>query len=177
MIKIDDYKLIRKEIGTIRFDSINDYIKYVEKCRNKSLEMKDVLFNQRENEKFNMWFEKRFKPFNILEHDNGDVSVFLFEQDFCYDFFHEVKNDEPYYGNGYTYEDVFKDYLSDNYPNLSKKLEYDTEMGMFCVYCEDMKTADEVALILNDLYKDENKMIDLIKVAKEKYDYEFDIKI
>ena len=106
-----------------------------------------------------------------------DVSVFLFEQDFCYDFFQEVKNDEPYYGNGYTYEDVFKDYLSDNYPNLSKKLEYDTEMGMFCVYCEDMKTADEVALILNDLYKDEEKMIDLIKVAKEKYNYEFDIKI
>ena len=164
-------------MGTIRFNAISDYIKNVEKCRNISIEIKDVLFNQRESEKFKMWFEKRFDPFSIYEFDSGDISLSLDQRHYAYDWYDELYNDEPYYGDGHCYEDLFKDYLSDNYPNLSKKLNYDSENGMFCVYCEDMKTADEVALILSDLYKDEEKMIDLIKVTKEKYNYDFDIKI
>lgn len=48
---------------------------------------------------------------------------------------------------------------------------------MFCVYTNDMKIADEVAYKLSALYKDENKMIELIKDTKNKYGYVFDVHI
>lgn len=164
-------------MGALRFDAINEYIKNVELCRNKSLEVKDVLFKLDESEKFKLWFESRFKPFNIYEFDSGNISVILDQYDYNYDFYEEMQNDEPYYGDGHCYEDLFRDYISDNFPKLSNKLNYDSENGMFCVYCDDMKTADEIADKLSTLYKDENKMIDLIRQTKERYNYEFDIKI
>jgi hypothetical protein len=48
---------------------------------------------------------------------------------------------------------------------------------MFCVYTNDIRIADEVAYKLSNLYKDENKMIELIKETKEKYGYIFDVHI
>ena len=57
------------------------------------------------------------------------------------------------------------------------KLNYDSENGMFCVYTNDIRIADEVAYKLSNLYKDENKMIELIKETKEKYGYIFDVHI
>lgn len=60
---------------------------------------------------------------------------------------------------------------------MNNKLNYDSENGMFCVYTNDMKIADEVAYKLSALYKDENKMIELIKDIKNKYGYVFDVHI
>ena len=48
---------------------------------------------------------------------------------------------------------------------------------MFDVDCDDIRIADTVACILSKLYKDENKMIELIKETKQKYGYQFDIRI
>ena len=48
---------------------------------------------------------------------------------------------------------------------------------MFCVYTDDIRIADEVAYKLSQLYKDEDKMIELIKDTKANYGYVFDVHI
>lgn len=48
---------------------------------------------------------------------------------------------------------------------------------MFCVYCKSLEDAKLVATELSTLYNDENKMLELIKNTKEKYQYEFDIDV
>ena len=60
---------------------------------------------------------------------------------------------------------------------LNSKLNYDSENGMFCVYTDDIRIADEVAYKLSQLYKDEDKMIELIKDTKANYGYVFDVHI
>ena len=164
-------------MGALRYDAIYDYIKSVNCFRKYNISIDDVLFNQKESEKFKMWFEKRFKPFNIYEFDSGNISLTLDQEDYNYDWKEELVNDEPYYGDGHCYEDLFKDYIVDNDSKIINKLSFDSENGMFCVYIDDMKTADKVALMLSSLYKDENKMIELIKKTKENYGYKFEINI
>ncbi len=58
--------------------------------------------------------------------------------------------------------------------SLSERLDYDSENGMFCVYCKNSKDAEFVASELSMLYNNENKMLELIKNTKIKYQYEFD---
>ncbi len=61
--------------------------------------------------------------------------------------------------------------------SLNKSVDYDSENGMFCVYCKSLEDAKLVATELSTLYNDENKMLELIKNTKEKYQYEFDIDV
>ncbi len=103
--------------------------------------------------------------------------VILYQSDYCYDWVDEEKTESCYYGDGHCYEDAFRDYLENNFSELNKRLEYDSENGMFCVYCQNKKDADKVAHELSLLYNDEIKMINLIKNTKKKYSYVFDVRI
>lgn len=136
------------------------------------------LFKNKNKDKcteFALLFEEQIKPFKIIEHDNY-YSVILDQSDYQYNWLSEVI-EQSYYGDGHCYNDLFNDYLSSNFSKLNKKLNYDSENGMFCVYCKNLFDAEEVAYELSKLYKNENKMIEWIKNSKEKYDYSFDIKI
>lgn len=61
--------------------------------------------------------------------------------------------------------------------SLNERLDYDSENGMFCVYCKSLKDAELVANELSLLYNNENKMLELIKNTKIKYQYEFNFDI
>lgn len=65
----------------------------------------------------------------------------------------------------------------ENFYDLNERLKYDSENGMFCVYCKNKEDAKKVAYELSCLYKNEKEMISLIKIIKEKYEYSFDTDI
>ena len=100
----------------------------------------------------------------------------LDQSEYWYDWNEEIKSDSPY-GDGHCYNDAFYDYLGKVSKTLNSKLNYDSENGMFCVYTDDIRIADEVAYKLSQLYKDEDKMIELIKDTKANYGYVFDVHI
>lgn len=119
--------------------------------------------------------KESIKPFRLCKHDDGIVSVLLDYDNYWYDWKDEIKKVPSEYGDGHCYEYLFNHYLTTNYEELSYKLNYDSENGMFCVYCENMKDAKRVSSILSKLYNDETKMLKLIKETKKAYDINFDM--
>ena len=149
----------------------------------------DVLYKKEEFEKFDNWFKNKIKPFKIhhfedyndfaiaIDEDSHYYSVSLDQDDYWYDWVKELKMESIKFGDGHCYNDLFEYYLDKNFNNLNKRLQYDSENGMFCVYCRDLKDAEEVAFSLATLYKNEDLMISLIKETKEKYGYQFNVGI
>lgn len=117
------------------------------------------------------------KPFKIFKHEDNSYVVYLDQSDYCYDWVDEVKTKSCQYGDGHCYDDAFRDYLEEHFSELNQRLNYDSENGMFCVYCQNKKDANAVAHELSLLYNDESKMLNLIKDTKQKYDYVFDVRI
>jgi len=154
---LQEYEENEKIIGKGKIKAINDYIKYCTE-NNKTILYSDVVYKKEEYDLFEKWFQDSIKPFRLCEHSKS-VSVLLDERNFWYDL-----SEYGLWDNGYCYNDIFKDYLENNFNDLN--LNFDSENGMFCVYCENMKEAEEVIYELAKLYKDEDKMIELIKTYK-----------
>lgn len=173
---LQEYEEIRKEMGSIRYDVIGDYLNEVNKNRDSELFLSDVLYKEAEYKKYETWFNNLISPFKIYDCENGQFSVSLDQSDYWYDWVEETKSNIPY-GDGHCYNDAFYDYLGKISKTLNHKLNYDSENGMFCIYTDDIRIADEVAYKLSQLYKDEDKMIELIKDTKTNYGYVFDAHI
>lgn len=166
------------ELQKLNYET-DDWVKGQQEIKDKYniILLDDVLYRDREWKKFDKWFMNYIKPFHIMKHDKNNFSVFLDQNDYHYDWLQEKKIEPNYYGDGHCYNDLFKDYLNTNYTDLNNRLNYDSENGMFCVYCKNKQDAEKVCFELSKLYKDENKMIQLIKDTKQKYDYIFDVKV
>lgn len=173
-----EYEENEKIIGAGRTRAIEEYIKYSTEKGHPVL-YSDVVYKNEEYELFDKWFEKAIQPFLISNYDEvSKYSVTLDQDDYWYDWLQEIKTKDNRYGDGHCYEEIFNSYLESKFHQLNQKLNYDSENGMFCVYCEDIKDAEEVAYELSCLYKNESKMIELIKKAKETNPYLYsDIKI
>lgn len=157
----------------------DDWVKKQQDIKNRYniILLDDVLYKDREWKKFDTWFMNYIKPFHIMKHDKNTFSVFLDQSDFHYDWVQEKKIEPNYYGDGNCYDDLFRDYLNTNDINLNSRLNYDSENGMFCIYCKNKQDAEKVCFELSKLYKDEDKMIQLIKDTKQKYNYIFDVEV
>lgn len=174
---IQEYETIRQNIGKGRFDSINDYLSTINVDNTKILLLSDVLNDGKEYKKFNKWFRESLKPFEIMKHSNNNYSVTLDQKHFCYDWLDEMKTSDAKYGDGHCYDDAFFEYLEKHKNYINGVLKFDSENGMFCVYCENQKDADSICYLLSSLYKNEEKMINLIRDIKKQYDYDFDFSI
>ena len=115
---------------------------------------------------------KLYKPFRILDHENGLISITLDQDDFWYDWKNEVKDPSSHWGDGHQYDELFHNYL--NTVGGVSDLDFDSENGMFCVYAHNMKDAKKVATLLSKLYNDESKMIDKIKKLNLQHDTVYD---
>lgn len=164
-----------KIIGTGRVKAMTDYIEYCKKKRIK-VNYSDIVSNNRDYKQFSKWFSKAIKPFDIMKHSDNDFSITLDEDDFNYDWLGEVRSQSEY-GDGYDYEEVFKLHIDRELPYLNSSLKYDSESGMFCVYCNNVEKTEELVYELSCLYKDEKKMLDLIKEVKAIDDIDCDFKI
>ena len=174
---LQEYEENEKIIGKGKVKAISDYIKYCDE-NNRTILYSDIVYKPEEYELFSEWFENAIKPFSITHYDeDSDFSVILWQDDYWYDWLEEIKTENNHYGDGHCYEDAFKDYVESNFNDLHKRIKYDSENGMFCAYCNDIKDAEELTYELVTLYKDEFKMLNLIKETKQKYGYQFDISI
>lgn len=167
-----------EELRTLDYEK-DDWIKKHQEIKDKHniILLDDIVYKDNEWKKFNRWFKNYIKPFHISKYDKNNFGIILWQNDYHYDWVQERKIEPNYYGDGHCYNDLFYDYLNDNHTDLNNRLDYDSENGMFCVYCKSKKDAEEVCFELSKLYKDEEKMIQLIRDTKQKYNYVFDVEV
>lgn len=173
---LQEYEEHREIIGNGRIKAISTYIEDCSK-QNINILYSDIVYKEIEYNKFDKWFKKFIEPFSIMKFTDEKISVWLSQECFFYDWNAEIKMIPSQYGNGYCLEDLFKDYLEENFNQLSQQLYFDSEAGMFSVECKNIHDAEEVAYELATLYHDEKKMINLIKDTKRKYPNKYNITI
>lgn len=176
MSLLQEYEDNRKIIGDGRVCAIDQYIKERSK-KGYYVMYHDIVYKQKEYELFSKWFEDSIKPFRIMKHSDDKYSVILSQENYEYDWLSESKT-KSRYGDGHDYEEVFKKYIEEELSHLVPTIRYDSENGMFCLYCKSNNDAEEICYGLSCLYKNEDKMIQLIKEIKAiHFNEECDIKI
>lgn len=180
---MQDYENIRKDLG-FKYDAIEDYLnvvsppsqykKYEEELKklssldyenfdikNKELKNKygitllsDILYNEKNWNKYIKWFGKQLEPFKIIKHSDSLFSIILNEKDIDKSFFKY-----KFTGNGYDFENLFRSYVENKLPKLSNELRYDSEAGMFSAFSDSEKPLEKIAYYFNNDLKNNKDFI------------------
>lgn len=79
-------------------------------------------------------FNKTIKPFSIFDHGDNTYALLL-----------DANNVYLSNQNGYDWENMVESFVASELPEASKLLNYDSEAGMLCVYCNDLSCLMNVA--------------------------------
>lgn len=180
---MQDYENIRKDLG-FKYDAIEDYLnvvsppsqykKYEEELKklssldyenfdikNKELKNKygitllsDILYNEKNWNKYIKWFGKQLEPFKIIKHSDRLFSIILNEKDIDKSIFKY-----KFTGNGYDFENLFRSYVENKLPKLSNELRYDSEAGMFSAFSDSEKPLEKIAYYFNNDLKNNKDFI------------------
>lgn len=180
---MQDYENIRKDLG-FKYDAIEDYLnvvsppsqykKYEEELKklssldyenfdikNKELKNKygitllsDILYNEKNWNKYIKWFGKQLEPFKIVKHSDSLFSIILNEKDIDKSIFKY-----KFTGNGYDFENLFRSYVENKLPKLSNELRYDSEAGMFSAFSDSEKPLEKIAYYFNNDLKNNKDFI------------------
>lgn len=180
---MQDYENIRKDLG-FKYDALEDYLnvvsppsqykKYEEELKklssldyenfdikNKELKNKygitllsDILYNEKNWNKYIKWFGKQLEPFKIIKHSDSLFSIILNEKDIDKSIFKY-----KFTGNGYDFENLFRSYVENKLPKLSNELRYDSEAGMFSAFSDSEKPLEKIAYYFNNDLKNNKDFI------------------
>ena len=180
---MQDYENIRTDLG-FKYDAIEDYLNVVsppsqykkyEKelkklssldyenfdIKNKELKNKygitllsDILYNEKNWNKYIKWFGKQLEPFKIIKHSDSLFSIILNEKDIDKSIFKY-----KFTGNGYDFENLFRSYVENKLPKLSNELRYDSEAGMFSAFSDSEKPLEKIAYYFNNDLKNNKDFI------------------
>lgn len=180
---MQDYENIRKDLD-FKYDAIEDYLnvvsppsqykKYEEELKklssldyenfdikNKELKNKygitllsDILYNEKNWNKYLKWFDKQLEPFKIIKHSDSLFSIILNEKDIDKSIFKY-----KFTGNGYDFENLFRSYVENKLPKLSNELRYDSEAGMFSAFSDSEKPLEKIAYYFNNDLKNNKDFI------------------
>lgn len=180
---MQDYENIRKDLG-FKYDAIEDYLnvvsppsqykKYEEELKklssldyenfdikNKELKNKygitllsDILYNEKNWNKYIKWFGKQLEPFKIIKHSDSLFSIILNEKDIDKSIFKY-----KFTGNVYDFENLFRSYVENKLPKLSNELRYDSEAGMFSAFSDSEKPLEKIAYYFNNDLKNNKDFI------------------
>lgn len=180
---MQDYENIRKDLG-FKYDAIEDYLnvvsppsqykKYEEELKklssldyenfdikNKELKNKygitllsDILYNEKNWNKYIKWFGKQLEPFKIIKHSDSLFSIILNEKDIDKSIFKY-----KFTGNGYDFENLFRSYVENKLPKMSNELRYDSEAGMFSAFSDSEKPLEKIAYYFNNDLKNNKDFI------------------
>lgn len=180
---MQDYENIRKDLG-FKYDAIEDYLnvvsppsqykKYEEELKklssldyenfdikNKELKNKygitllsDILYNEKNWNKYIKWFGKQLEPFKIIKHSDSLFSIILNKKDIDKSIFKY-----KFTGNGYDFENLFRSYVENKLPKLSNELRYDSEAGMFSAFSDSEKPLEKIAYYFNNDLKNNKDFI------------------
>lgn len=101
-------------------------------------------------------FDKSILPFEFSKENKRRFAVMLTN-------FSEYKSifterSEELEGNGYDWEDLVKYFIKENFAENRKKIHFDSEAGMFYMYCSDENLLKEILnKLLNELHKEKLK--------------------
>lgn len=111
-----------------------------------------------------MNFEKRIKPF-WWNDENGSFAVCLNVGDYKPEIF-ESRADEGCEGNGYDWEALARVFLEEKYEEFLEDIEFDSEAGLFSIYCDDPVILKKFILAFKEACEDTDLILDLFSRAE-----------
>lgn len=97
-------------------------------------------------------FDKSILPFEFSKENKRRFAVMLNNFSEYTSIFTE--RSEELEGNGYDWEDLVKYFIKENFAERRKKIHFDSEAGMFYMYCSDENLLKEILnKLLNELHK------------------------
>lgn len=109
-----------------------------------------------------------FSPFQIMEYD-GTYSLILETGGGYLENIFEAREDEGMLANGYGWEALAMAFIETDCPEYEDVLDFDSEAGMFCVYCDDGETLKNFARSFKAACEDEDKIKDILSKADPEY--------
>lgn len=106
-------------------------------------------------------FKKDILPFVWVEHKES-VSVVLDAGEYL----QEIFDAQDFEGSGYDWEGLAKVFLDEKCSDLSEKIHFDSEAGMFCVFSEDTNALQEFICSFKEACEDRPLIQDLLSRAE-----------
>ncbi|RNB80128.1 hypothetical protein EDM56_27335 [Brevibacillus fluminis] len=107
----------------------------------------------------------KIKPFLLVEHDSGSMSLILTVGAYKHEIF-ETRADEGFEGNGYDWGSLAAVFLTEKMPQLIDRIHFDPEGDMFCAYSDDREALELFTLGFKDACEDAATIVDLFSRAE-----------
>lgn len=107
---------------------------------------------------------ERIKPFQLIEHDSGNVSMILDVGTYKDEVF-QTRADEGFEGNGYDWGSLAVVFLEERMPQLAGIVRFDPEGSMFCAYSDNREALQSFAIGFKDACEDDVGIRDLFSRA------------
>lgn len=105
--------------------------------------------------------KKQILPFVWVEHEEK-ASVVLDANGYL----QEVFDAQGFEGSGYDWEGLAKVFLDEECSDLSERIDFDSEAGMFCVFSEDTEALQEFICSFKEACEDRPLIQDLLSRAE-----------
>lgn len=109
-------------------------------------------------------FSKEIAPFFWTEFED-EFSVCLVVGEYLQDVF-DSRSDEGFEGNGYDWENLAMVFIEEEMPDLTDKVEFDSEAGMFCALSKDSEALQRFVLEFKKVCEDKVMIMDLFGKLK-----------
>ncbi|MFC5406633.1 immunity 51 family protein [Cohnella soli] len=110
-------------------------------------------------------FAEKIKPFLLVGHDNGSVSMILDVGTYKDEIF-QTRADEGFEGNGYDWGSLAAIFLKEKMPQLADDVRFDPEGSMFCAYSNNREALQSFAIGFKDACEDDTVIRDLFSRAE-----------
>lgn len=117
------------------------------------------------NGKGEFTFAEKIKPFLLVEHDNGSVSMILNVGSYKDEIFH-IRADEGFEGNGYDWGSLAAVFLKERMPQLTGIIRFDPEASMFCAYSDNGEALQSFSIGFKEACEDDAVIKDLFSRAE-----------
>lgn len=109
-------------------------------------------------------FSNQIAPFLWMEHEE-EASVCLYAGEYLQELF-DARRGEGFLGNGYDWESLARGWIREKAPELTDRIEFDSEAGMFCAYSEDREALRRFILGFKSACEDRDAIQDLLSRAE-----------
>jgi len=110
-------------------------------------------------------FAAKIKPFLLVEHDSGSLSMILNVGNYKDEIF-QTRANEGFEGNGYDWGSLAAIFLIEKMPQLADDIRFDPEAGMFCAYSDNREALQSFAIQFKDACEDDAVIRDLFSRAE-----------
>lgn len=108
---------------------------------------------------------EKIKPFLLVEHDSGNVSVILNVGTYKNEVFH-TRADDGFEGNGYDWASLAAVFLEERMSQLAGIIHFDPEASMFCAYSDNREALQTFAIQFKNACEDDAVIRDLFSRAE-----------